>query len=520
MSSRNVKRTTLLHALAFVCAVSCATEARDTESRRSTLRIHLRDAKTGLPVTGRVGLYRDGNSVEIEGRSGFTGWSTRRQPWLDGGGEISWTLLADSELATAPGSLRLVANRGLEYVPEELQIELEPGQARDVEVRLERWIDLRRMGWHSADFHLHIARFSTHHDTALRRLMESEGLDAAALVDWSGRAAGDERSPHWGGWEWRREELAAPTSPSTPILFLAQHWAMADRACELGFFGHNTPVEGRSKFSRASMVKSVVGEGGLAIGAMGNVFIEGALLGKVLAVEILSTGRFRGLDEWYRLLNVGCRIAAVAGTDAQSSAKPQTIVDYHGPPGANRFYVHLGHERGDERRFLDGISKGRTFVTTGPVVLLTVNGMRPGEEVRLSGADQVAVTLMVSSALPPAGRLAIIRNGVVVWSEELDPRTGTVAREIEIDIDQSSWVVARFIGVDRVPGAEMPMAHTSPVYVTIADRPIFDEIAAQTLLEELPSRETTIGSGFSTKAERSLALEWVEAARAKLERRR
>jgi hypothetical protein len=293
---------------------------------------------------------------------------------------------------------------------------------------------------------------------------------------------------------------------------------MSDRSCELGFFGHSGPVSGRSKFSRAAMVDRVIGDGGLAIGAMGNVFVEGALLDKVSAIEILSTGRFRGLDEWYRLLDVGCRIAAVAGTDVQSSAKPQTIVDYHGPPGANRFYVHLGHGPPDVRQVLNGVAKGRTFVTSGPVLLLTVNGIRPGGDVRLSEPDRVQVAVIVSSALPPAGHLEVLRNGTVVWEEELDPRGRTAARELEVDVERSSWIAVRFTGDGRVPGADVPMAHTSPVYVDVAGEPIFDADVATSLLAELPTPEAIKGSGFSTPSERAVALEWVEAARAKLER--
>lgn len=502
-------------AWAVLALSGCTAGAHESSPEEgTTLRLHLRDAKSGSPISGRVGFFRGGENLDFKQWKGFTGWSTQRQAWLDGGGEVSWTVSADSEIIAPPGQVRLVVNHGTEYSPFVEQIELTEGDPQDIEVRMQRWIDLSRMGWHSADFHLHIARFSPRHDSALRDLMRSEGLDAAALVDWAGRTTGEKRSPHWGGWMWRREELE--DAVTSPLLFMAQHWAMADSACELGLFGHRSPVKGRSRYSRASLVRKAVNEGGLAIGAMGHVFVEGAILGKVSAMEILSTGRFRGLDEWYQLLDVGCRLAAVAGTDSQSSAKPQSIVDYHGPPGANRFYVHLGRQQLDTHQLLEGISKGRTFVTTGPALLLTVNGMIPGEEVDLEGPDVVEVTVILSGPLPPTGTLRIIQNGAAIWEAELDPPGRIVAEEMRFDLEQSSWIAARFDGEGRVPGGERPMAHTSPVYVRVADQPIYDEAAARELLRSIPTREAIMDSGFTNEAERAIAVEWAEAARSRL----
>src|SRR5436309_2597794 len=93
---------------------------------------------------------------------------------------------------------------------------------------------------------------------------------------------------------------------------------------------------------------------------------------------------------WYRLLNCGFRLPAGAGTDAMAD-----YASLRGPVGVDRVYVQTG-TRPDQARFLAGIRAGRTFATNGPLVLFTLGGKAPGDEIRLAaggGTLQARVTL-------------------------------------------------------------------------------------------------------------------------------
>ena len=46
---------------------------------------------------------------------------------------------------------------------------MSPGETQEVELRLERWIDMPGRGWYSADDHLHITRRTADDDRRIAR---------------------------------------------------------------------------------------------------------------------------------------------------------------------------------------------------------------------------------------------------------------------------------------------------------------------------------------------------------------
>src|SRR5262245_57245202 len=80
-------------------------------------------------------------------------------------------------------------------------------------------------------------------------------------------------------------------------------------------------------------------------------------------------------DVWYDVLNAGFRMTATAGTDYPS---------YDSVPGQERFYVQAPRPFTYEG-WLDGVRRGRTFVTNGPVLDFRVNGQSIGGEIALPG---------------------------------------------------------------------------------------------------------------------------------------
>src|SRR5439155_51133 len=96
-------------------------------------------------------------------------------------------------------------------------------------------------------------------------------------------------------------------------------------------------------------------------------------LGKV---DYLEVGGFSDhlatAEVWYRLLNTGFRLPAGAGTDAMAN-----FAALHGPVGMNRVFVHSG-PRLDYRGWLAALKAGRTFVSNGPLLGVTLNARGGG----------------------------------------------------------------------------------------------------------------------------------------------
>ena len=105
------------------------------------------------------------------------------------------------------------------------------------------------------------------------------------------------------------------------------------------------------------------------------------LTGKSDFLELLQLGGYRGLglDGWYDFLNLGYRWPIVGASD----------FPYSRELGDSLTYVFSETEP-TPRSFMEGVVQGRSFVTSGPMLLVSVNGKGPGESLHFPG-DQPAV---------------------------------------------------------------------------------------------------------------------------------
>jgi hypothetical protein len=195
-----------------------------------------------------------------------------------------------------------------------------------------------------------------------------------------------------------------------------------------------------------------------------------AILGKVHALDLMCYGSDEDLSAqlWYRLLNCGLRLAASVGTDALLD-RPTL------PLGGERVYVKVEGKFTMER-WLDGLKASRTFVTNGPMLALRVNGQGIGETVRLDAPGKVRVEAEVQSAFPLSA-LELIVGGNVVRSEPGPAKHGgsIVVKQLvaDIEMERSGWVALRARGPESRHIFDGPAwAHSSPVFVTVAGKPI------------------------------------------------
>jgi putative membrane-bound dehydrogenase-like protein len=231
-------------------------------------------------------------------------------------------------------------------------------------------------------------------------------------------------------------------------------------------------------------------KGGVAIHAHGGYAQEiyaDAVRGDVDAVELLQFGIYRGigLTDWYAFLNAGFRLPCVGASEFPACRKLGDCVTY---------VEHDTKAEGSES-WLRRAAAGRSFVTTGPLLLLDVDGRKPGDRIASSGQGRhkVPVRVRVLSPVAPVESVQFVVNRRVVadCTTPLDmAQREWYMLEADIDLKGSSWVAARAFGKAK-SGAPDAESHTNPVYVDVDgkapyDRESIDQLAGK--IDELMAK--------------------------------
>ena len=124
----------------------------------------------------------------------------------------------------------------------------------------------------------------------------------------------------------------------------------------------------------------------------------------------------------------------VGGTDKMSSDVPV---------GMFRTYAKL--EEGQEFNYdnwCKAVTKGKTFLTSGPIIDFKVNGFDIGDTLSFDDQTQVNVEASAESIFP-IRRLDIVLNGEVVFSEISEKPVNKIEISTKINIDRCSWIAVR-----------------------------------------------------------------------------
>ena len=123
------------------------------------------------------------------------------------------------------------------------------------------------------------------------------------------------------------------------------------------------------------------------------------------------------------------------------------------------------------QKWIEGLRAGKSFVTNGPMLELSVDGKGIGGEVKLPSAGEVHVRATVASQFP-LDRLEVLYNGKVMATAVPVKKELTTELDPTIPIKSSGWIAARAVGpaAADVQG-EWLHGHTSPVYVVVGDKP-------------------------------------------------
>ena len=450
----------------------------------ATLNLKIVERGSDVPVSATVSV----NGGAVEGEEAYLEHSLRRSANRHKGPirfrRLNYYFYTDGTLSlkVPPGRCTLEVRKGYEYVPSHRTFELDPGQVLDATVTLSRWIDMAALGWYSGDTHIHFERTGTN-DGSLLTLTSARDIRYAfslsmntrgyslggAFESWhQAHGLGDgsirNRGPYFltSGQEYRTRTLGHVT-----ILMARDyvpgigHTPNTDRGPSLGIIG-----------DQAHALGGVIG---LNHGGYTRLEADSlALSGKMDFLELLQFGGYRGLglDGWYDFLNLGYRWPMAGASDYPATRELGDCLTYV-----------RASEPPTPRGFIEGLLRGESFATSGPMLLVTVNGKQPGESILSEGKTglELQVEVQVSSPLYPVRYVDLIQNGRVVYRDFAAEGRSHWELSRRIEASSSGWVAVRAYSDG---GTE---AHTNPVYVYLDGKLPFDDDACGQILARLDS---------------------------------
>ncbi len=490
-----------------------------------TVHVRINDAATGKPTPARVRFLDPagatyapfGRLTEFatgpgEDVGGNVRVGAARFAYIDGAGEVR----------LPAGKVVVEVHKGVEYAPLRREVTLGPGQI-SLRLAVERWADLRREGWYSGDTRAH--ELSPHaallegmaEDLAFVHLLARErpaapGRPAAVsnILAFSGTKAALE-GPGCA--------VAVNTLNSHPVL-----GTVALLNCHRAVFPlRSGDLDGADDWSVADWCDQCHRKSGLVVWPdlprltpehpQGEA-LAALLLGKVDAFEIGSFPEVEpaALADWYRLLDCGCRVPLAGGSGKDSNAVAL---------GRVRTCARLapGEEPG-LGPWIEAVRAGRTFITNGPLLSLTVDDQGPGAVLAAPVGKTVRVRAEARSAVP-FDQVEVLAGGQVVAAKAASGNRLSALIEAEVAVSASTWVAARCWSRERLADAQCVYAHTSAVHVAVEGQRRPDAATVAPLVEVLERTQDWIARAArcSTEHHREHLAGIVEAGRQELLRR-
>ncbi|MDA1054207.1 MAG: CehA/McbA family metallohydrolase [Planctomycetota bacterium] len=535
MRAMSPSRLCLLFLVGLVGLMSRAARGQE----QHTLRGVIVDAETNASLAGRLyiqdeqGRFFHAKSAAADGSA--VEYSKQRGPQSI---EIHTTLSADAFTAQLPpGKYTLTAERGKEYHGATATVDLTDGPG-DVRLTLRRWIDMSSLGWYSGETHVHRSM------AELPTAMLADDLNVALpLTHWVTRAytppsQGDKNSAPVAA------ELVKidATHVIYPLNTEYEIFTVDDKRHTLGaiFALNQKTVLTDGVPPVRPIAEQVHREGGLLELDKHNWPWSMMLIPvmKVDLYELTNNHVWRtefafkqfgeppapymnveqdadGMSEkgwldftfqnYYVLLNCGFRLRPTAGT--ASGVHPV-------PLGFGRVYVDVPQGFSYDA-WLVGLDAGQSFVTTGPMLVVTANDQPLGTTFQVENGKSIRIRLQGwAKSEHPLSRIEVVSSkGLLQTIKPQSQKTDAGAYSADIDVklefDESTWVAVRCF--EQLPNGRERFAHTAPIHVDIAGKPLRPRKAEVQYLVDRMQREIERNTGVLTEA--ALA-EFREALRA------
>jgi len=419
-----------------------------------------------------------------------------------------------------PGKYDVTYTRGPEYLSNTRTIEVEAGKKKQVEkFELKRWTHLADRGWYSLDHHVHAGGCS-HYESpqagvrpeAMMRQALGEDLNVASVLSWGpcwyhqksffdGEVSALSEKTNLMRYD--VEVSGFPSSHCGHVVLLRlneddypgtkrigewpswTHPVLKWAQSQGGVVGYAHSGLGLETDEPTPTLPNYVMAKFNSIGA--NEFIVTATLGSCDFISAGDTPLHTEMNIWYHTLNCGLRTSISGETDFPCMFDDRV--------GMARSYAKLKRLNFDD--FAQAIKHGQNYVSDGRAHLLdfSIEGVGMGNEKDVvlaapavveiraeaiaylpavqdeAGARIAASGVMgrpywhIEKARVPGTRkvpVELLVNGYAIQYVEIEADGTPQPVHFQQKIDQSSWVALRV----------WSSAHTNPIYVTVAGKPI------------------------------------------------
>lgn len=480
------------------------------------VRLRLRDAG-GQPRAGIVRVFRQGSNQPLA----LSGLFDRLRGLERSAAVAGWYVVpAGGADAVLPRTgLRFEALAGLETALSRYECDLSKDPAKEITVALTSVLDPDRLGFAAGNTHLHLRNLSAAEcDEYLRQIPAADGL-RVLFISYLERHKDD---VHYVTNRYPVGELRRLSTTGVLLANGEEHRHNFDAYGE--GYGHVMFLGLKKLVRPVSLGPGITGGGdddrplrpgldaarkqGATViwchNTLGFEDVPSALAGRLDALNVFDgsrTGTFA--DNYYRYLNIGLRVPISTGTD-------WFVYDFA------RVYARVGGKL-TIQSWLEAVKAGRTVATNGPLLTLRVDGRDVGETFDLEQPRAVRVEA-AGVGRHDFGRLQLVHNGKVV--AEQPAGKGGVAYEARLQravrVDAPGWLAVRIEADARNELGQRLFAHSSPVYLDVADRRAFDLEAAEALLRQVEEGRAAIrskGRFTSREAEANVLALYDEAVR-------
>ena len=398
----------------------------------------------------------------------------------------------DDLIEVPAGAVSVELMKGLARQPERHTLEVRAGATADVAAVMAArpWLDGTDRRWVSADVHVHMNYGGHYRNTPAHLVLQAEAEDLDIVENLIVNK--EQRFPDIA---YSGQGVDPASKPGTLVVhgqeFHTSYWGHLG---VLGIHG-NTLLPGYAGYpntAAASLsptnadVADIAHAHGALVGYV-HPFEEepqpltkpahtdadelpvDVALGKIDYLEIVAFADHQATaGVWYRLLNLGFRIPAAAGTDAMAN-----YATLRGPVGLNRVYASVANGALSSESWLEALRQGRTFATNGPLLDFSVAGNPIGSTLRLERGQSVSFSARLRSIVP-VDHAQVVCNGRVARELALGTHRDRLEVSGTLPIGSSGWCLLRAF----TARAEYPVldnfvyATTSPVYVSVrGERP-------------------------------------------------
>ena len=492
----------------FLLFVSFPLSGSMAKTTAAELRDEIVDAISGERIAARLYIKSESGSGN-KGTAEQGPWFFARSASSDGSAvtyraqrsaesiEVHTTLSPDPFISDlSAGRYTLTAECGKEYQPAKVSVEIGE-QPASVSLRLRRWIDTNALGWYSGETHVH------RQVKDLPNLMQAEHLNVALpLTYWvtssdTPPSQGDKNSPAI------KPELIYVDA--THVLYpMNTEYEILRVNGKRHTLGAIFAINHKSVFTKgvppvAEIARQTHEQGGLLELDKHN-WPWSMMLVPIMKVDLyeltnnhiwrapfffrdfrtpppayIKVGQDdRGVSErgwidftfknYYALLNCGFRLRPTAGT--ASGVHPV-------PLGFGRVYVHLPSGF-SYAKWMEGLDEGRTFVTTGPMMAVTVADNPPGSTLAATAPAEYRLSGWIRSGAPLT-TIEVVSEGEVIKTITPQNRemvsTGFESKADEaIHVANSTWLTVRCFETTRE--GRVRFAHSSPTHIDMTGKPL------------------------------------------------